>query len=234
MKATEELEIEFENDKSTHAYLFVGGDDSERKDILNAFISKKECFPEDIFTISSSNEIGRGGEIKIEGIRELIHTVHLSPNGPARLAVIYDCEKLNQSSGNILLKSLEEPPSYLTFLLFATNDSVLATIRSRCRVFALSGIISSEKQILPSSIKEIFGDDFFEASSKIEKIIKDDGVKDFLEKIGGYLRVKMLELKSDNLASALENLEETKKQISANVNARLALECLYLKLKEIE
>lgn len=234
MKATEELEIEFENNKLTHAYLFIGGNASERDDIVNIFSAKKGCFSEDISTINPADEIGRAGEIKIEDVRNLIHTVYLSPNGPARLAIIYNCERLNQSSGNILLKSLEEPPSYLSYILFAENDSVLATIRSRCRVFSLSGAMAEQKQSSTESIKEIFGNDFFEASTRIEKVIKEDQVRNLLERIGSYLRIKMLELKSDTLASALEELERTKQQILANANARLALECLYLKLKEIE
>ena len=233
MNAIKQLETEFENDKLTHAYLFIGGDETEKNNIIDLFSLKKKCFPEDISVVVSSDETGRGGEIKIEAIRELIHTIYLTPNGPARLAIIHNCERLNQSSGNTLLKSLEEPPSYLTFILFAASDSVLSTIRSRCRIVYLSEITTNEKS-KNSSLKEIFGDGFFEASTKIEKTIKDDQVKDFFEEIGIYLREKMLQSKSANSAIALEELEAAKGLVHSNANVRLVLECLYLKLKEIE
>lgn len=233
MNAIKQLETEFENDKLTHAYLFIGGEEAEKKSIVDLFSSRKKCFPEDISIVESSDETGRGGEIKIEAIRELIHTIYLTPNGPARLAIIHNCDRLNQSSGNTLLKSLEEPPSYLTFMLFAASDSVLTTIRSRCRVVYLSEITTDEKSN-NSNLDAVFGDGFFEASSKIEKMIKEEKVKEFFEEIGIYLREKMLQSKSSNSATALEELESAKGLVHSNANVRLVLECLYLKLKEIE
>jgi len=194
MNAIEKLEIEIRNNKLTHAYLFVGGVKAAKEVIVQFFSSKKGCFPEDISVISPEEVLGRGGEIKIEPIRELLHTIYLSPNGPARLAIINNCEKLNQSSGNVLLKSLEEPPSYLTFLLFAENDSVLSTIRSRCRIIHLAESIEIEENEI-ESLGSLFGNGFFEASAKIEKIIKDEQVKEFIEDIGKYLRKKMISTK---------------------------------------
>ncbi len=55
--------------------------------------------------------------------------------GSKRVFVIKDAEGLNEASGNSLLKTLEEPPSYATFLLTATSTAaVLPTIVSRCQV----------------------------------------------------------------------------------------------------
>lgn len=56
-------------------------------------------------------------------------------SGPKRVFLIKDAEGLNEASGNSLLKTLEEPPSYAHFILTATSASaVLPTIASRCQI----------------------------------------------------------------------------------------------------
>ncbi len=55
--------------------------------------------------------------------------------GRKRVFILKDAEGLNESSGNSLLKTLEEPPAYAHFILTATSTSaVLPTIASRCQV----------------------------------------------------------------------------------------------------
>jgi DNA polymerase-3 subunit delta' len=55
--------------------------------------------------------------------------------GPKRVFIVKDAEGLNEASGNSLLKTLEEPPSYAHFILTATSTAnVLPTIASRCQI----------------------------------------------------------------------------------------------------
>ena len=55
--------------------------------------------------------------------------------GQKRVFILKDAEGLNESSGNSLLKTLEEPPAYAHFILTATSTSaVLPTIASRCQI----------------------------------------------------------------------------------------------------
>lgn len=232
MKVLEKLESEAKNNKSTHAYLFIGGDEEEKEKIVGFFLKIKECLIEDLSLIRSEETIGKAGEIKIEDIRALLHTTSLSPNGKSRLAVIYNCEKLNQSSGNILLKSLEEPPSHLTFLLFSKNRSVLPTIKSRCRIYDLDFQIRQETS--DNNLNDLFGDGFFEASQKIEQSIKNETVPVFILEIENYLRKKMILKQNKKYAETLSSFIEDAKKIDSNSNPRLILECTYLKMKELE
>lgn len=80
--------------------------------------------------------------IKIAQIRELQQQLALRPcEAPRRACIIDGAEKLNQSSGNALLKTLEEPPGDAVLILLTTNeDGVLPTIRSRCRAMTFSSI----------------------------------------------------------------------------------------------
>lgn len=80
--------------------------------------------------------------IKIERIRELQRELSLRPyEAPRKACIIDGAEKLNQSSGNALLKTLEEPPGDAILILLSNNaDAVLPTIRSRCQILSFRSI----------------------------------------------------------------------------------------------
>ena len=75
-------------------------------------------------------------EILIGQTRELSEFLGLmSHEGGLRAVVVYPADKLRAEAAASLLKSLEEPPENTVFILAADDlDSVLATIRSRCRL----------------------------------------------------------------------------------------------------
>lgn len=77
--------------------------------------------------------------IKIEQIRELKNFLETSSHSFAKRVIILDtAESLNISSANALLKSLEEPPQDVVFLVLSDRPkAVLATIASRCRALKL-------------------------------------------------------------------------------------------------
>ncbi len=68
-----------------------------------------------------------------------LETLPFAPiSAPLRHYLIERAETMNEEASNSLLKALEEPPSYVRFLLCApSEDSVLPTIRSRCRLLRL-------------------------------------------------------------------------------------------------
>lgn len=78
-------------------------------------------------------------EIRIEQIRRLNDwSVSTSHRGRAKVALVYPVDALGAAAANALLKTLEEPPEDVQFLLGAHRlDALLPTIRSRCRLAAL-------------------------------------------------------------------------------------------------
>ena len=72
--------------------------------------------------------------IKIEQIRELTKKVYEKPIVSQRkVYIINDSNCMTKEAQNSLLKTLEEPPEYVTILLVASNDNLfLPTIKSRC------------------------------------------------------------------------------------------------------
>ena len=73
--------------------------------------------------------------IGIDAIKEVIHRVSLKPfEGSTSVVIIDGAESMSDEAANALLKTLEEPPPQVMFLLLTANeDAVLPTIRSRCQ-----------------------------------------------------------------------------------------------------
>ncbi|MFK8011013.1 MAG: DNA polymerase III subunit delta' [Marinicellaceae bacterium] len=83
----------------------------------------------DIKTITAEKEV-----IKIDQIRKLSKDVVLSSSrNQHRIMVIENAEKMNKSSANALLKTLEEPPENVVIILTSSEiGQLLPTIKSRC------------------------------------------------------------------------------------------------------
>ncbi len=73
-------------------------------------------------------------ELPVEDIRQFRHEVYIRPNeGARKVAVFPRGEQLNERDQNVLLKIVEEGPSYAAFLFCVENSaSLLPTVRSRC------------------------------------------------------------------------------------------------------
>jgi DNA polymerase-3 subunit delta' len=84
--------------------------------------------------------------------------------GGAKVLVIDDCDLLNEESGNIFLKSLEEPPPYsIIFLIGTSLERQLETILSRCQKLAFHGLS-------PSEVAKVFAINQIEGSFDLNKI----------------------------------------------------------------
>jgi len=104
--------------------------------------------------------------IRVNEIRRLNSFFSLSvSDGGSRVAIIDCVDDLNLNAANALLKTLEEPPRDTIFFLISNNpESLLPTIRSRCREMRLANLsennlLSALKQInltLPEKDKEIY------------------------------------------------------------------------------
>ena len=78
---------------------------------------------------------GANGEILVDDIREVVSSVPLTPfEARCRVFVIEGADRMNESSANAFLKTLEEPPAHAHLILIAdATTTVLPTILSRCQ-----------------------------------------------------------------------------------------------------
>ena len=85
----------------------------------------------------SIHELDAASNNSVEDIRELIKQVQIPPQiGRYKVFIIDEVHMLSSAAFNAFLKTLEEPPSYVIFILATTEKhKILPTILSRCQVY---------------------------------------------------------------------------------------------------
>lgn len=96
------------------------------------------------WTASDEADEGEGGrgkakpskEIKVEAVRQAVtFAQQTASRGGAKVVVVHPADRMNATSANALLKTLEEPPGAARFLLTTSAPQrLLPTVRSRCQV----------------------------------------------------------------------------------------------------
>jgi len=94
---------------------------------------------------------GSSKQIKIDQIRAVVEAAPGRPfEGVRRVWIIDGVEagRLGAEAANAFLKTLEEPPEHIRFILLAANpEAVLPTIRSRCQHLAMQGVVAVARQL---------------------------------------------------------------------------------------
>jgi DNA polymerase-3 subunit delta' len=136
----------------THAWLFTGPPGSGRSNAALAFAAALQCERGGCGQCHACETVLAGSHsdvsitrtetavIKVDGIRDLVLRSALAPAQHRwQIMIVEDADRLNDHSGNALLKAVEEPsPRTLWLLCAPTVEDVLPTIRSRCRNVVLS------------------------------------------------------------------------------------------------
>ena len=110
-------------------------------------------------------EGNRQGNIPVEETRKLLQKISLKPfEAPFKVVFLWHAESLNASSGNALLKTLEEPPSSTLFILICSDpQKLLTTIISRTQRIqvgtveedALAAYLVGQAQIDPEKAQHL-------------------------------------------------------------------------------
>lgn len=147
--------------KLHHAYLFTGTHGTGKTTTARIFAKCLNCetgitaTPCDQCTACKSIDEGRFPDLieidaasrtKVEDTRDLLDNIPYAPTfGRFKIYLIDEVHMLSNHSFNALLKTLEEPPSHVKFLLATTDPQKLpATVLSRCLQFHLSLITPTE------------------------------------------------------------------------------------------
>lgn len=87
-----------------------------------------------------------GSEILVDQAADIVETAFRSPvEGPRKVIVIHEAERMNAAAANKLLKTIEEPPARTVFVVVTyAVDELLDTIRSRCQVVAFSALTETQ------------------------------------------------------------------------------------------
>jgi DNA polymerase-3 subunit delta' len=137
-----------------HAYLFYGPAGTGKKTLAGSIAQALNCaqFPQGpCETCPSCLKVARGTHpdvhwiipegkvIRIEQVRQAVKAASLQPREGRRHIFILDAAQgLTPEAANSLLKTLEEPPAAVVFILLAEKPGLLPpTVVSRCQVFPL-------------------------------------------------------------------------------------------------
>jgi len=150
-----------------------------------------------------------------------------------KFLIILDSEKLTTQAQNSLLKTLEEPPSFALILLSSkTQNSLLETIVSRCRMVPIKktwGLIDVESANSFSKILKMNLGKRLEWAGEFAKEEKET-VLELLECWVDEARDLMIkDPKDENSLRNIKRIMEIKKDLEdSNVNQRLSLEALVI------
>ncbi|PKH00475.1 DNA polymerase III subunit gamma/tau [Paraglaciecola sp. MB-3u-78] len=150
-----------DNNRLHHAYLFTGTRGVGKTTIARIFSKSLNCeqglSAKPCGQCSTCKEIENGNFIdlleidaasrtKVEDTRELLDNVQYKPSrGRYKVYLIDEVHMLSKHSFNALLKTLEEPPPHVKFLLATTDPQKLpVTILSRCLQFNLKALSRSQ------------------------------------------------------------------------------------------
>ena len=204
------LKQAIKNNRTSHSYLFVGTEGIGKKQIAKEFAKALLCLNSNKYcnTCKSCIEFDDNNNpdfvilepdensIKIEQIRELQRKVVEKPIiSSQKVYIIDNSDKMTTEAQNCLLKTLEEPPKYITIILVGTNENAfLSTIKSRCTILRF-------KDIPQYKIEEYL--DTKQIYFKDKRILKACGGS-----IGKALEIKDRQEEYENIHEFIENLAQ--------------------------
>ena len=202
-----ELINSIKSGKYSHSYLFLGISGIGKKMIAREFAKMILCESEEKYCnkckscleFDSNNNpdfteiVPDGNNVKIEQIREMQRKIVEQPIiSTKKVYIIDDSDTMTSEAQNCLLKTLEEPPEYVTIILICSNeDNMLSTIKSRCtRIYFENLEISEVKGYIKQNYPEIEIDDSIINLSQgsIGKALKLNENKTLYENIENILK----------------------------------------------
>ncbi len=203
--------------KIAHAYLFSGAHGVGKTSLARIIAKALNCEngPTDhpCGVCSSCTQIADGTPLDvieidgasnrgIDNIRSIIESSRISPvAGKYKIYIIDEVHQITVDAFNALLKTLEEPPSHVVFILATTEaDKVLSTIKSRCQQYTFRNLSIDDiekilKHILSKEVIEYEDEAIFLIAKNARGSVRD--AETILEKMIAYTSDKSVITKDD-------------------------------------
>lgn len=238
-------------DNVAHAYLFAGTRGTGKTSVARILAREVGCSDNDLVEIDAASNRG------IDDVRQLRDSVQTLPfESTKKIYIIDEVHMLTKEAFNALLKTLEEPPRHVIFILATTEIEKLPdTVISRCQSFTFKkptqailkdvvlNVSKKEKFKVDASAAELIallGDGSFRDTLGIlQKVINSsDDKKITAEEVAVVTGAPKRELVESIISAIAENdlasaLQALNKAVEGNVNMKLFLKLLLSKIRLI-
>ncbi len=222
---TKTVKNAIDHERITHAYLFCGprgtGKTSTARILAKALNCEKGPTPEPCNRCETCMQISNGSAldvIEIDGasnrgineIRELREKVKYAPTkGRYKVYIVDEVHMLTKEAFNALLKTLEEPPKHVIFVLATTEPhKLLPTILSRCQRFDFRRISINDTI---NHLKDISNKENLKIEDSVLKLIagsSEGSLRDALSMLDQVISFSGRDIKLSDAEMVLGNLSE--------------------------
>ncbi|MDP2705320.1 MAG: DNA polymerase III subunit gamma/tau [Patescibacteria group bacterium] len=179
----------------SHAYLFSGSRGTGKTSVARIFADAIGCKGNDLYEIDAASNRG------IDDIRQIRESVLGMPfESKFKVYIVDEVHMLTKEAFNALLKTLEEPPAYVVFILATTEmDKLPETVVSRCQTFQFK---KPNQQILKKMILDVAKGEKFALEPSSADLIAMLGDGSFRDALG--ILEKVIVSSSDKKISVKE------------------------------
>lgn len=159
-----------------HAYLFSGSRGTGKTSIARIFARAIGAHTDDIYEIDAASNRGIDD---IRALRDAVHTVPM--HSPYKVYIIDEAHMLSREAFPALLKTLEEPPRHVVFILATTDENKIPeTIVSRCQSFRFEKPSQTTLKKLVEDVATKEGYTLEPASAELIALLGDGSFRDTL------------------------------------------------------
>ncbi len=162
--------------KVGHAYLFSGSRGIGKTTIARILANELGVSSKDLYEIDAASHTG------VDDIRDIREGVHTLPfDSPYKIYILDEAHMLSKSAFNALLKTLEEPPAHVIFMLATTEPEKLPdTIISRCENYVLKQPTRSVLRDVIQMVAKKEGREIGKSAAELVALLADGSFRDGL------------------------------------------------------
>ncbi len=222
------LEAESKSGEISHAYLFAGTRGTGKTSVARIFADVIGTSKNDIY------EIDAASNTSVEDIRALNESVFTLPfESKYKVYILDEAHMLSKSASNALLKTLEEPPRHVVFILATTEThKIPETVLSRCEAYTFKKPSQEVLKKVVINVAKKEGYIIDDVSAELVALLGDGSFRDtigIVQKILSYSNDKKISESEVRLVTGAPSIELVHDVVSGIANKDLSLGLLSVK-----